>query len=166
MDRQNTVRVIAVCLGQFGVSLGSVWGHLGSIRRASRGIREHQGGILRSPGDSPGVVFVSFALFEKMDVRKINMRIIPGPEHMLSLGGHMLSLWGVWGVWGGVGGIGRRPLNIPEPIQKKYKYSGTVRNAPQTFRGRPKRCTNIPGPSQKQCKFSGAVQNCFTVLLF
>ena len=25
-DRQNTVRVIAVCLGQFGVNLGSVWG--------------------------------------------------------------------------------------------------------------------------------------------
>ena len=60
-DRQNTARVIALCLGQFGVSLGSVWGHLGSIRRASRGIREHQGGIRRSPGDSPGAICASFA---------------------------------------------------------------------------------------------------------
>ena len=90
--------------GQFGVILGASGGHPG----ASGSIRGHQGSILRSPGDSPGAVFASFALFEKMDVRKINMRVIPGPEHMLSLGGHMLSLWGVWG---GVGGIGRRPLN-------------------------------------------------------
>ena len=42
------------------VGLGSVWGHLGIIRGASRGIGEHQGGILRSPGGFLGTVFISF----------------------------------------------------------------------------------------------------------
>ena len=76
--------------GHFGVSPRSVWaylggiweylgGHIGSIRRASRAIREHQGGVLRSLGGSPGPVFACFAIFEKHDIRKMNMRYISGP---------------------------------------------------------------------------------------
>ena len=65
-DRQKTARVIAVCLGQFGVSLGSVWGHLGSIRRASRGIREHQGASRKHskvPWGLPGCSFCEYCMF-------------------------------------------------------------------------------------------------------
>ena len=76
-------------LGQFGVKLGSVWGHLGSIRRASRAIREHQGGILRPCEASLGAVFAFFDKNRNLDVRKTKMRTIPGPEHRISLGKHV-----------------------------------------------------------------------------
>ena len=47
-DRQKTVRFIAVCLGQFGVDLGSVWGQFGVILGASGGHPGASGSIRKA----------------------------------------------------------------------------------------------------------------------
>ena len=63
--------VVWVMWGSCEVILRSFRGHLGSIRRASRAIREHQEGILRPCGASLGLVFACFEKLKKWMSEKI-----------------------------------------------------------------------------------------------